>query len=153
MKGSPQVIETLQSAAAAEAHLNLQYRLDTRLLKFMGIRQVAKHADEYGNDTHDFLKYVTKRILFLEGDPSYQIPKVVEQSTLTALLKAELALELAIVKPYEDAVQVAMKALDDSTRNLFEHLLKWHEKHVDWLERQVRLIEGMGEATYISAKL
>lgn len=153
MKGSAPVLETLQSAAAAEAHLNLQYRLDARSLKFMGIKQVAKKTDEFGSDTHDFLKYVTKRILFLEGDPSYQIPKIVEQSTLTALFKAELALELAIVKPYEDAVQVAMNALDDTTRNLFEHLLKWHEKHVDWLERQLRLIEGMGEATYISAKL
>ena len=57
---------------------------------------------------------------------------------------------MGIVQPYEQSVQIAMKVLDDTTRNLFEHLLKWHEQHVAWLEGQQRLMASMGgEAEYI----
>lgn len=153
MKGSPEVVTALQAAISSEAHLHLQCRLDHRSLKFMGVKKVAKKVDSFGDDTHDFLKYVTKRVLFLNGDPSYEIGKVTEQSTVTALLKNELALEMAIIAPYEDAVQTAMKALDDTTRNLFEHLVKWHQGHVEWLEQQLRLIQAMGETDYIAEQL
>lgn len=153
MNGNLSVISDLQTAAAAEAHLNLQYRLDQRSVKFMGVKKLARHLCRYGDDAHEFLKCVTDRILFLGGDPSYAIEKISEQKTVTDVLKNELTLELAIVQPYEQAVQTAMQALDDTTRNLFEHLLKWHQQHVGWLEQQIRLIDGLGEAEYIAEKL
>jgi bacterioferritin len=153
MKGSPEVLKALQTGADAEATLNLTYRLDRRSLKFMGLKKLEGKMEAYGDDGHKFLKLVTDRILFLGGSPSYTLAKITEQATVTALLKNNLALENAIIAPYEQAVQVAMKALDDTSRNLFEHLLKWHEDHVAWLEIQLRLIDGMGEAEYIAEKL
>jgi bacterioferritin len=157
MQGSPDVIRTLQAAMAAEGHLNLQYRFDWRAVRFMGGKKIAKVLKRYGHDTHCFLRKVTDRLLFLDGDVGYELAAVQKFGTLTEVLKTELALELAIVKPYEEAVQIAMKALDDTTRNLFEHLLKWHEQHVAWLEQQLALIEGFqentGEARYLAEKL
>lgn len=153
MTGNAEVIATLQAAMAAEAGLNLQYRLDWRSVKFMGARKVAKELKCFGHDAHFWLRKVTDRLLFLEGAPGYQIAEVAEGKSLTETLQNELALEIAIVKPYEGAVQTAMRALDDTTRNLFEHLLKWHEKHVGWLEQQIRLIDSMGEQAYIAEKL
>lgn len=153
MKGNPEVLASLKAAMAAEAHLNLQYRLDARSLRFIGVKKTAKHINKFGDDAHDFLKCVTDRTLFLAGDPSYGIAPVVEQKTVTALLQNELALEAAIVAPYETAVQTAQKALDDTTRNLFEHLLKWHEQNMLWLQTQVNLIANIGEGEYIAEKL
>lgn len=153
MTGKPEVLATLQAAMAAEAKLNLQYRLDWRSVKFSGAKKLAKDLKEFGHDAHCWLRKVTDRLLFLEGQPSYQVPAVQEQLSVTATLVNELALEMAIVAPYEEAVQTAMKALDDTTRNLFEHLLKWHEKHVGYLEQQIRLIAIMGENEYIAEKL
>jgi bacterioferritin len=153
MKSSPEVIKVLEAGADAEARLNLQCRLDQRSLKFMGLKKLAGKARHFGDDAHFFLKKLTDRILLLGGSPAYNAGEILEQSTVTALFQNELALETGIVAPYEEAVQVAMKALDDASRNLFEHLLKWHEAHIGWLECQLRLIEGMGEATYISTKL
>jgi len=60
---------------------------------------------------------------------------------------------MAILTPYEASVKIATTALDDTTRNLFEHLLKWHQKHVAWLEIQLRLIANLGEKEYIAEKL
>lgn len=153
MKGNPQVIKALQAAAAQEAQLHLQQRLDHRSLKFMGVKKVSKKIQGMAESSHDFLRYVVERVLFLEGDPSYQIGKISEQSSVTTLLQNELALHMAIVQPYEAAVQTAMKALDDTSRNLFEHLLKWHQKQIGWLEQQLRLIQALGETEYIAEKL
>jgi bacterioferritin len=153
MKGNLDVIKSLQSAAAMEAHLNLQSRLDTRSLKFMGVNKLACKLDKIADHAHCYLKKVTDRVLFLGGDPSYAVSDIAEQKSVTDLLKNTLALEMAIVEPYEQGVQTAMKALDDTTRNLFEHLLKWHEKEIGWLEQQLRLIDGLGEAEYMAEKL
>jgi bacterioferritin len=153
MTGSPEVIQTLQAAMAAESHLNQQYRLDRQQLKFIGVKKPAATIKKFGDDTHDWLRAVTNRVLFLGGATSYQSAPVVDQENVTSLLKNELALEMAIVQPYEEAVQIAMKALDDTTRNLFEHLLKWHQKHVAWLEQQLRLINAIGEQEYIAEQI
>lgn len=153
MKGNLDVIKALQAAAAQEAHLNLQSRLDARSLKFMGVKKLACKVKKIGDNSHCYLKKVTDRILFLGGDPSYEIAEVAEQKSVTDLLKNTLALEMAIVEPYEQNIQTAMKALDDTTRNLFEHLLKWHEAEVGWIEQQLRLIDGLGEAEYMAEKL
>ena len=151
--GDPAVIATLQAAITAEAHLNLQYRLDWRCLKNRGLKKVACKIHVYGHDAHVWLRKVTDRCLFLGGDPGYDIPAVTQAATLTDTLKNELVLEMAIVRPYEAAVQVAMKAMDDTTRNLFEHLLKFHQGHVKWLMTQLNLITGLGESEYIAEKL
>jgi len=153
MKGSPEVIAGLRAAAALEAHLNLQSRLDARTLSYMGVKKVVKKLKWIGDDAHCFLKKVVDRALFLGGDPSYDVAPVSEQAGLTAMLNNTLALEMAIVAPYEQQVQVCMKALDDASRNLYEHLLKWHQKHVGWLEQQLRLIDAIGEEEYIAEKL
>lgn len=153
MKGNLDVIKSLQAAAAQEAHLNLQYRLNARSLKFMGLKKLTCKMKKFGDGAHWFLKKVIDRILFLEGDPGYDAAAVVEQTSVTDLLKNALALEMAIVQPYEQNIQTAMKALDDTTRNLFEHLLKWHQYHIGWLEQQLRLIDGLGEAEYMAEKL
>lgn len=158
MEGNLQVIETLKAAMVIEGHLNLQYRLDWRAVDLMGGKKIAKHLKHFGHDAHEWLRKVTDRLIFLGGDPGYSIPAIVQASTLTETLQNELDLEMAAVKPYEEAVQIAMKALDDTTRNLFEHLLKWHEnRHIMWLEQQLALIKGFdedtGEARYLAEKL
>jgi bacterioferritin len=153
MQGNPEVIAALEAAAAREAQLNLQYRQDWRSIKFMGAKKTARKLKRFGSDAHDWLKELTDRVLFLGGRPSYSIPAIAEQPNFTEVLKNELALEMAIIAPYEQNVQLAMRALDDTTRNLFEHLLKWHEEHVGWLEQQLRLIDELGAEEYIAEKL
>lgn len=154
MKGNPDVIKALQAALALEAHLNIQYRHDWRIVKFMGVKKVARCIKELGTGAHCFMKKVADRILFLGGDTNYTVGQIVDQRSLTEIFQNELQLEMAIVQPYEQAVQAAMKALDDTTRNLFEHLLKWHQEQIGWLEEQLRLIEMVGgEGEYIAEKL
>ena len=154
MTGNPEVIQALQAALPLEAHLNIQYRHDWRVVKYWGVKKIACELKDFGKDAHCWMKKVADRILFLGGNTNYTVGEISEEKSLTEILQAELALEMAIIAPYEQAIQTAMKALDDTTRNVFEHLLKWHEQHVGWLEQQLRLIDAVGgEAEYIAEKL
>ena len=153
MKGNSEVIETLAAALPLEAHLNLQYRRDWRNLKFRGLKKLARKVRGLGSDAHDWMKQVDDRLLFLGGDDAYEIPAITDQPTVTAMFENELALEMAKLAPYEANIQICMKAFDDGSRNLFEHLVKWTQKHVAWLETQLSLIKYLGESEYLAEKL
>lgn len=153
MTGNPEVLAALRFAIASEGHLNAQYRSDWRAFKFIGVKKLAKAIHGFGDDAHCWLKRVQDRTLLLGGDIGYVASPVLDAPGVQAAFLAELALEMAIVKPYEQAVQTCMAALDDTSRNLFEHLLKWHQKHVGWLEQQLRLIDALTETEYIAEQL
>ena len=155
MKGSPEVIATLQAGLAAEAHLNIQCRQYQRSLKYMGLKKVAKRVKRIGDHAHCYQKCLSKRALLLGGTIGLSMPSIEDgDRSLTKVLQNLLDLNLAIVEPYEKAVQVAMDAMDDTSRNLFEHLLKWHQNDdVCWLEQQLELIKSLGESDYITTKI
>ena len=49
-------------------------------------------------------------------------------------------------------MQTAMRALDDTTRNLFEHLLKWHEKEIAWLEQALVVLQLLALARDVARR-
>lgn len=153
MTGSPAVIASLRAAQDLEATLSLQYGLDASCLEDMGLKKLAKRADRYSDEAEDYLDKITDRILFLEGDPSFNSANIKAQLSITDLLRNELDMEMLIVDPYEGSIQIAVAARDDTTRNLFEHLLKWHQKHIDWIEEQLTLIDALGEVVFIAQKI
>lgn len=153
MKGDPKVIKGLQAALSLEATLQLQYHADSRMLKAMGLKSLAHKASDYGEDGEGFLDMLMKRLLYFQQSVAYDCDGVADRSDIAGLLAGELELETAVVDPYEQQIQVATAALDDTTRNLYEHLLKWHEQHVEKLEREQALLETLGKEDYISARL
>jgi bacterioferritin len=153
MQGNPSVIATLQVALKSATQLHVQYRADRSVLQFMGIKRVAKHIGKFGDDTHEWMAEFKKRLLLLGGTIDTVIGPIVQRNTIGDIFTAELAAEMAFKDPSEDAVQVAVNARDDTTRNLFEHLLKDSEERIGWLEQQIRLLTSIGEPEYISAKI
>ena len=153
MVGNPDVIKSLQSALAQERHANLQFRSDQFSLKKLGAKKTASKFHDFGDESHKFYKLLTKRLLFLDGDPSGAVAPIAEQESFTATLQNALAIETAAVKEYEQSIQIAMKAYDDGTRNLYEHLVKWKQKIINWLEVQLALIKKIGENDYIAEML
>jgi bacterioferritin len=68
-------------------------------------------------------------------------------------LQSDLTLEVDAVKMYNEAIQVAVEARDNASRELFEGILKNEEEHVDWLEAQIHMIEEMGYERYLSRQM
>jgi bacterioferritin len=69
------------------------------------------------------------------------------------MLQSDLDLEVAAVKEYNAAIQVAVAEKDNGSRDLFVTLLKDEEDHVDWLEAQLHQIKELGYERYLTMQM
>ena len=69
------------------------------------------------------------------------------------MIESDLALEIAAVKQYNAAVQIATEQKDNGTRDLLVMLLKDEEDHVDWLEAQMHQIKELGYERYLTQQM
>ncbi len=98
-----------------------------------------KHAD-----------LLIQRVLFLGGLPNVQrLNQVAIGETVEEILKADLALEEKAATDLREAIVHCEQVRDFVSRELFEHILKNEEEHVDFLDRQFDLIKLMGIERYI----
>ena len=67
--------------------------------------------------------------------------------------ESDLGLENGAVVSYNEAIRVSRDAGDNTSRELFEKLLKDEEGHVDWLEAQLHLISEIGYERYLSQQI
>ena len=54
---------------------------------------------------------------------------------------------------YNNAVEVSRQAGDNSTRELFERILKDEEGHLDWIEAQLHQIKELGYERYLAQQI
>jgi bacterioferritin len=154
MKGSPEVIATLQKAASMELAIEVQYHLDKRDLRYQSLKKLASKFATFGEDSECYLKEITDRIFFLGADPEYLPAGATTRTSVTEILQRSLDAETAIVTAYNEWAILAAEFKDDNTRNKFEHWIKWHEdEHIDWLERQLAQISEISELEYVKLQL
>jgi bacterioferritin len=68
-------------------------------------------------------------------------------------LKADLALETKSREDLRVAIAHCEQVRDFVSRELFEHILKDEEEHIDWLETQIGLIEKVGLENYQQSQM
>ena len=102
-----------------------------------------KHADE-----------LIARILYLEGVPNLQrLGKVNVGQTVPEQLQLDLEVEKAAIKALNAGIEQARSLGDNGTRELLEHILEGEEKHANWIEAQLSLIQQAGEANYLAQQI
>lgn len=150
MKGNKKVIDSLVASAPMEAQLAAQYHLDAQSVHHDGLKDIAHKLAKFGEDAEDYLKEIVCAILCFDGKPAYSAGSVETRESITAVFQKALDAEMAISTAYNDYAVTAMEARDDDTRNKFEHLIKWHDQHACWLEKQLRQIAYLSEKDYVS---
>ncbi len=70
-----------------------------------------------------------------------------------AQFENDLAVELEAVPRLNRAINTAVEAADNGSRDLFETILTDEEEHVDFLEAQLHMIEEMGYDNYLSQQI
>jgi bacterioferritin len=150
MKGDLKVIEFLNDVLKNELTAINQYFLHYRMLDHWGVEKLAKF--EYG-ESIDEMKHadeVSKRILFLDGLPNFQLlGRLKIGETVEEVLKADLALEYEALPVLKDGIAYCESVRDFVTRDLFQTILESEEEHIDVLETQFEMIERMGIHNYI----
>jgi len=92
-----------------------------------------------------------ERILFLDATPNMtELMKLTVGQNVQDQIESDLKLEISAVAMYNRAIQICRDEGDNTSRELFERLLKDEEDHVDWLEAQLHQIRELGYERYLS---
>jgi bacterioferritin len=153
MKGNPKVLSELNKALKEELTAINQYFLHAEMCENWGYHKLSEYIKKQSIGEMKHAEALMERILFLDGTPSMQPLDVKIGSTVKAMIENDLALEVAAVKQYNNAVALAREQGDNGSRELLEVLLKDEEGHVDFLEAQLQQIKDMGYERYLSQQI
>lgn len=153
MRGDEQVIARLNQALQEELTAINQYFVHAEMLHNWGYHTLGAYIRKQSIDEMKHAERLLERVLFLDGTPIMQPLALTIGADVRTQLRNDLDLELKAVVAYNDNIKVAREAGDNSSRELFEQLLKDEEHHVDFLEAQLTLIEHIGYERYLSQQM
>src|SRR5262245_57873146 len=149
MKGDDKVVEYLNRGLRHELTAINQYWLHFRLLENWGLKALAKYWRKESIEEMEHADKLVHRIIFLDGFPNMQVldPLRIGQN-VREVLDCDLATEMAARALYEEAATHCHSVKDYVSRDLFEHLMKDEERHIDFLETQLTLVSNLGVELY-----
>jgi bacterioferritin len=149
MKGNKEVIEALNYALKLELGAVNQYWLHYRRLENWGFTRLAKKERAESIEEMQHADKLITRIIFLEGFPKMQeIAPLMIGENLKEVLECDLKGEYVAQEFYTKSRDLCRQHKDFVSMNLFEHLLKDEEGHIDFLETQLDLLKSIGIENY-----
>ena len=154
MKGKAKVIKTLNHLLTGELSAADQYFVHSRMYHDWGLDELYERLKHEQEEELEHAARLVERILFLEGKPDVASREALKiGANVLAMMKNDLAYEIAVGKNLKKAVAVCEAEQDYVSRDLLVDLLKdTEEDHTYWLEKQLGLIEKMGLENYIQSK-
>ncbi len=152
MKGSEKVIESLNALLMDELTAVHQYILHAEMCEDWGYEKLAEAVRQRALDEMKHVDRLIERILFLEGQPLVgQLRGVRIGRTVVEQLRNDLESEREAVAAYNRVITQAAEEGDHGTKALLEEILADEERHVDWLETQLNVIEEVGLENYLAS--
>ena len=149
MKGDDRVIELLNHSLTEEFQAITQYMLYASVLAHKGHNKLAALIREDAVEEMHHAEKLMNRILKVEGQPILGRTEIATLEDEPAAIFAKLlAVEKRGISLYRDLIEAAQLARDFISARLGEEILLEEEKHQDWLETQLELIERLGFANY-----
>lgn len=153
MRGNEKVIATLNLALRSELQAINQYFLHAEMCENWGYHRIGQIIKKQSIDEMKHAEKVIERILFLDGHPNLGIGLVIKAgASVKEQLESDLALEHEAFAQYNAAVKTCLEEGDNTSRELFAGLLEDEEKHIDFLEAQLNIIQQAGVENYLIAQ-
>src|SRR5215470_18777938 len=138
MKGNDKVIAFLQETLKAELTAINQYFLHAEMCENWGYQRLAKITKKESIEEMRHAEALIERILYLDGAPNMsELFPLRIGANVKAQLENDLALELDALPRLNKAINCAVEAGDNGSRDLFAKILHDEEHHVDYLEGQL----------------
>ncbi|MBD3160940.1 MAG: bacterioferritin [Candidatus Eisenbacteria bacterium] len=154
MKGDDKVIELLNEVLTAELTAINQYFIHAEMCENFGFSALYTQIRQESIDEMKHAEILIERILYLDGMPNMsryfeiKIGKQVED-----MFKKDLALEKDAIDRLNRGIALCSEKGDDGSKQLLENILADEERHYDWIETQLSLIESVGTQNYLSRQV
>ncbi|WP_422746791.1 bacterioferritin [Mycobacterium sp. WMMD1722] len=149
MQGDPDVLKLLNEQLTSELTAINQYFLHSKMQESWGYTELASHTREESFEEMRHAEAITDRILLLDGLPNYQrLFSLRVGQTIREQFEADLAIEREVVERLRPGIILCREKGDSTTAILFETILADEEKHIDYLETQLDLMDRLGEPLY-----
>lgn len=149
MQGDPEVLRLLNEQLTSELTAINQYFLHAKMQQNWGFTELAAHTRAESFDEMVHAEQITDRILLLNGLPNYQrIGSLRIGQSLREQFESDLAIEYEVVERLRPAIVVCREKQDSTTAKLFEDIIADEEKHIDYLETQLELMNTLGVELY-----
>ncbi len=154
MKGDAKVIDILNDVLTAELTAINQYFVHAEMCENWGYQRLLKIIRKESIDEMKHAEALIERVLFLEGIPNVQrLGKITIGESVPEILKLDYALELEALPRLNAGIETCRELGDNNSRHLLEEILEDEEKHVDWLEAQLTLMEQVGVQNYLAEQM
>jgi bacterioferritin len=154
MQGDPQVIQWLQAQLKNELTAINQYFVHYRMFKHWGFERMAKKEYEESIGEMKHADALMERLFSLDALPNLQdLGKLLIGETLAEALACDLKSEQGAQTTVKGAIAQCELSRDYVSRDLFAHILKDTEEHIDFLETQLELFGKLGEQNYLQSQL
>lgn len=135
MKGNEKLLKTLNALLSEELTAINQYMVHSEMSANWGYEKLHKHFEKQAIDEMKHAEKLIGRILFLEGIPVVsKLGQISIGADAPKQLANDHALEMAAIKAYNDAIQLAGEVGDFATREILEHILQEEDAHIDRIE-------------------
>lgn len=149
MQGDAEVLKLLNEQLTSELTAINQYFLHSKMQDNWGFTELASHTRAESFEEMRHAESITDRILILDGLPNYQrLFSLRIGQTLREQFEADLAVEYEVMARLKPGITLCREKEDHTTANLFEYILADEEKHIDYLETQLQLMDKLGEQLY-----
>jgi bacterioferritin len=135
MKGSPQLIETLNALLAHELSVVNQYIVHSEMCANWGYEKLHNQFEKRAIEEMKHAEKLVARILFLEGLPVVSKPNPVHiGSDVAKQLEYDRQKEAFAIEAYNAAIKLAGELNDFATREILEKILQDEDNHIDKIE-------------------
>lgn len=154
MQGDPQILELLNEVLTAELTAVNQYFLDAKMFDNWGYARLGERFRSESIDEMKDADHLIDRLLYLEGHPNLQrLGTVQTGEDPVEKLTLALALERTAITRLNGGIAQCVERGDNGSRDLLAEILAGEEKHADWLESQLSLVEQLGQAHYLAQQI
>ena len=151
MRGDPEVLSLPNEQLTGELTAINQYFLHSKMQDSWGLTELAAHTRAESFEEMRHAESLTDRILLLDGLPNYQrLFSVRIGQTVREQFDSDLAVEMEVVERLRPGIALCRERRDTTSAALLETIMADEEKHIDYLQAQLSLMDLLGEQLFLA---
>ena len=151
---SPRIVELFNEALTFELTVTNTYFLHAKMLQSWGLGKLGKAFYDYSIDEMKDADELIERILMFGGHPNVQrLGAITIGEDAAEMIRLALDSEIEAVATFNASAKECHDLGDHGSARVFEEMVLDEERHADFFESQLDVIERIGIENYLAAQM